>query len=161
VQATSLNHRSSASRPTKDQNSYLTFPRYNFREHVLAHRPKPHSSLIGKRPEQASHLSLVRQLLGMCKRTSVQNLFARIRSANGVQKEQLDFYFAPAVLLTGHKLHHCWSMGSSEKAAGSAYLHAQRWPAYIWQTASKRGSSIATEDIAKSIERAGSHSFYQ
>lgn len=39
--------------------------------------------------------------------------------------------------------------GSSEKAAGSAYFRAQRLPAYIWQTASKRGSSIAIGDIAE------------
>jgi hypothetical protein len=100
----------------------------------------------------------------MCKRTSVQNLFARIRPASGVRKEQLDFHSAPAVLLTGLKLHHCWSMGNPEKAAGSAYLRAQRWPAYIWQTAPKRGNSIAIGDVAKKIERANSadsHLFYQ
>jgi hypothetical protein len=36
----------------------------------------------------------------MRKCTSVQDLFPRIRPANGVQKEQLDFHLAPAVLLT-------------------------------------------------------------
>jgi hypothetical protein len=78
----------------------------------------------------------------MRKRTSVQNLFPRIRPANGDRKEQLDFHLAPAVPL---QVDGKFRQGP----VGSAYFRAQRWPAYIWQTTSKRGSSIAVGDIRR------------